>query len=155
MHRGLFPHSSLRGALTVAFTVAALLAGPSVPRAFGSTAAPSGSFQPVGKMLEVRDTAAATLLTDGTVLVTGGFHAPDPNTIAVLDTAELFDPRTNQFTAVGPMTSPRAFHQATRLQDGRVLITGGYANAQLTPPLQTAELYDPSTRTFTAPPLAA
>src|SRR5215831_11438646 len=45
------------------------------------------------------------------------------------------------FTTTGGMTTARAFHTATLLFDGRVLIVGGDATG-------TAELYDPTTGTF-------
>src|SRR5215831_2954121 len=45
------------------------------------------------------------------------------------------------FTTTGDMTTARAFHTATLLFDGRVLIVGGDETG-------TAELYDPTTGTF-------
>jgi hypothetical protein len=59
----------------------------------------------------------------------------------------MFDPKTNQFTALPPMTGPRSdAHRAVRLQDGRVLIVGGDDGVN---GLRTAEIFDPSSRTFT------
>src|SRR5256885_2138709 len=51
------------------------------------------------------------------------------------------------FLPVGPMTAARSQHTATRLMDGRVLITGGVGESAV---LSSAELYDPSNGTFAA-----
>lgn len=45
-----------------------------------------------------------------------------------------------------PMSQPRAHPQVAVLQDGRVLIAGGYGADGM--PLATAELFDPTTETF-------
>ncbi|CAF4569247.1 unnamed protein product [Rotaria sp. Silwood2] len=46
------------------------------------------------------------------------------------------------------MKYARSYHQASLLPDGRVLITGGYGERTV----NTTELYDPSTETFSVGP---
>jgi hypothetical protein len=69
----------------------------------------------------------ATLLPDGTVLVTGGTSATGFNnsTGAVL-AAELWDPETGAWRTLAGMQVPRLYHStALLLPDGRVLSAGG------------------------------
>jgi hypothetical protein len=51
------------------------------------------------------------------------------------------------FKATGAMTTARESHAATRLANGKVLVTGGYSG---TATLRSAEIYDPATGIFTA-----
>ncbi|MGA8036692.1 MAG: kelch repeat-containing protein [Candidatus Acidiferrales bacterium] len=109
----------------------------------------SGTFTPTGTMTDARFMQTATLLKDGKVLIVGGAVS---NTAAPLNTAELYDPSTGAFTITGSLRTAREQHTATLLDDGRVLIAGGSissggGNPQ---PTATAEIYDPSTGTFTA-----
>jgi N-acetylneuraminic acid mutarotase len=65
----------------------------------------------------------ATLMPDGTVLVTGGNTQPG----FAATGAELFDPATNHWRpTTWPMATPRYGHTATLLPDGKVLLMGGY-----------------------------
>jgi hypothetical protein len=77
------------------------------------------------------------------VLIAGGIDSSG-NALA---SAEVFNPTTNSFTAVGSMHSARFDHAAALLSNGKVLITGGEDGSGNT--LNTAEVYDPSTQTFT------
>jgi hypothetical protein len=83
----------------------------------------SGTFTVVANMTMHRDVHTATLLKDGTVLVAGGGEGWCG--MSTLDTAELYDPVTRSFFAVGRMTRSRSSHTATLLKDGTVLIAGG------------------------------
>jgi hypothetical protein len=101
----------------------------------------------IGDMAQGRSGHTATLLPDGTVLISGG---SDPNGHGPsLRTAEVYDPARGIWTATAEMTETRTGHTATLLPDGRVLVAGGHNGG---PFLDTAELYDPATRTWTAMP---
>jgi hypothetical protein len=103
---------------------------------------------PTGSMAVGREAHAATLLQDGTVLITGG-----RTSAGAVASAELYRPASGKFssTVAGnalTMTTARFGHTATRLQDGKVLIAGGWTESGSV--LDDAELYDPAAGTFTA-----
>ena len=92
-----------------------------------------------GSLLGLRSYHTATLLTNGLVLIAGGYYY-SPNS------AEVYDPGTMLFNAVGNLIYDRWGHTATLLPDGRVLIcggTGGTANEVYNPGTQTFSLADP------------
>ena len=101
---------------------------------------------PVARMAEPRASHGASLLGDGTVLVTGGFRkGPDGHSQLYSDTTELFDPRTNTVVPGPRMQHARAGHVVVTLGDGSVLVAGGWGEHGA---LRTAELFDPRTRRF-------
>jgi hypothetical protein len=106
-----------------------------------------GTFSATGNMTVSRSEHTAVLLRDGRVLLTGGrLLNVLPGGDVDLASAEVYDPSSGTFTATGSMSTPRTFHSATLLPDGRVLITGGYDannNEQ-----SSAELFDPASNTF-------
>jgi large repetitive protein len=101
----------------------------------------SGQWSPVGPMTVHRGLHTATLLSDGRVLIAGGYAALNVD----IATAEVFDPTTNTFSATGSLNTARHGHSATLLADGRVLVIAGYGNGDW---LSSAEIYDPATGTW-------
>ncbi|MGB6486912.1 MAG: PASTA domain-containing protein [Steroidobacteraceae bacterium] len=121
-------------------------------------------------MTEPRFGHTATLLANGTVLITGGYSnesSTNPDLPVTWNNAEIYDPIANTFTAItATMAVGRAQHTATLLANGKVLIAGGTCEAPntgvvsscndtaLAPfqsvDLDTAEVYDTVASTFTA-----
>src|SRR5215472_1629556 len=102
----------------------------------------AGSFTPAGNTNVARRGHTATLLTNGSVLIAGGWAVPESSGGSLAST-EVFDPSTGSFSLTGSMATSRRYHTATLLADGRVLIAGG--SNSMNPALSSAELYDPAT----------
>jgi len=99
----------------------------------------AGTWSPTGSMTVARFfPTAATLLTDGRVLVAGG--CGDDECFTLLASAELYNPATGTWSATGSMSVAPCCPTATRLLDGRVLVADGGSTS--------AELYDPTTGTW-------
>ena len=113
------------------------------------------TWQPAGALISARFGHTATLLGNGKVLVVGGSTEPPGQKPAALDSAELYDPSTNRWSSVASMKVARAFHTATLLPDGSVLVTGGLTSSAgvapsgqrgrmvAAPVVADAEIYDP------------
>ncbi|HSZ23610.1 MAG TPA: kelch repeat-containing protein [Candidatus Sulfotelmatobacter sp.] len=106
----------------------------------------SGTFSATGSMSVPREGHTATLLRDGRVLVVGG----SDNGTHTLDTAEVYDPSIGAFSRAGHLNQPRVAHVAALLGTGKALIAGGGRGGMPGGYISydTAELYNPSTRTF-------
>ena len=94
----------------------------------------------------------ATRMQNGTVLIAGGFvnSVWDYSGSGTSDNgAGLYDSVTGVFSVTGNMTANRGGHTATLLANGKVLVTGGADQDPTGTALASAELYDPSTSTFT------
>jgi Galactose oxidase, central domain/Bacterial Ig-like domain (group 2)/Kelch motif len=111
-------------------------------------------FSSTGDMTKKRALHTSTLLSNGKVLVAGGF-VYEAYCIAGIDSAELYDPASKSFASAGTMTNRRYGQTSTRLPNGEVLITGGFTYDATTcsdldpsPALKSAELYDHTQATF-------
>jgi hypothetical protein len=96
-----------------------------------------------------RDSATITLLSNGKVLIAGGFNTTVFHAIA---STELYDPATNTFAppaGTASMNEARYNATATLLPNGKVLIAGGVD--VVGNQVASTELYDSATNTF-APP---
>jgi hypothetical protein len=101
----------------------------------------TGTFTPTGNMTTGRESHTATLLPDGTVLITGSQRGAFGGGYG-LASAEIYDPAIGTFSATGNMTTPRLLQTATLLADGTVLVTGGSPGAGGL--LASAEIYHPA-----------
>lgn len=111
---------------------------------------PNGTWSATTAMTTARSHHTVTVLKNGRVLVAGGLREgkDGPPTRS----SELYNPATETWGAVAPMKEARAWHTATALPDGKVLVTGGYAtiSGDTGAPLSSSELYDPVTNTWHA-----
>jgi hypothetical protein len=109
----------------------------------------SGSWSTTGSMSTSREGHTATLLANGKVLVVGGMPGGSGGSYGyALDSAELYDPGTGIWSSTGSMGTARAYHTATLLTNGQVLVAAGWNNSDGM--LEGAELYNPDTVAFTA-----
>jgi hypothetical protein len=102
----------------------------------------TSSWSLAGTMVVARHSHTATLLSDGRVLVAGGY---DQTGSVALASAEIYEPTTDAWTPAASMTHARLGLTATRLLDGKVLVTGDQGSSS-----RTAEIYDPATDTWSA-----
>jgi hypothetical protein len=100
----------------------------------------TGRWTATGSMATARSEPLATLLADGRVLVAGGFTFE----AGALASAEIYDPKTGTWSPTASMRSARGVPAATitNLHDERVLVTGGWADADGCP--DGAEYFDPA-----------
>src|SRR5437016_288317 len=137
------------------FVVLLFLVTQVMPRALGqrdinqktsALLAPShpngGTWTVTGSLNTARESHTAALLSNGMVLVAGGYDSMTH----VLASAELYDPVSGSWTFTGNLNTARTVKNATLLTNGSVLVAGGTTNSGF---LASAELYDPVSGSWT------
>lgn len=104
----------------------------------------AGTFSAAGNRLTLQ-LAPTTLLSDGTVLLTGipflvSVYSYSPTSD---HSADIYDPGKSTFSTAGDLNMPRGAHTATLLPDGTVLISGGVSGGGFTLPSASVEIYHP------------
>ena len=127
---------NLRLYFSSVFSVAALLL-VAVPAAHAYN-----FFTPTSNMTGDRLNPLVVTLNNGKGLIISGYGG-----LGYLNTAEVYDTRTEGFTATGTMVSSHRYGGAVTLADGKVLAIGGVESGTY---LTKAEIYDPRTRSWTA-----
>jgi hypothetical protein len=107
------------------------------------------TFALTGSLNQARYYHTATLRNDGKVLIAGGeINIPS---VTVESSTEVYNPASGTFAQTAGLATARAGHTATLLNNGTVLIAGGFDFVTVPPhmrsvqPLASAELYAPST----------
>jgi N-acetylneuraminic acid mutarotase len=103
----------------------------------------SDKWIPGESMVTGRSGQTATLLPDGRVLVAGGrsFDGDIGESVAAV---EVYSSNIGAWSSTGDMSVARAYHTATLLNDGRVLVCGGHSGATFhRQQLSTTEIYTP------------
>ena len=107
----------------------------------------SGTWTMTGSLATPRYQHTATLLPNGKVLVAGG--SGNPYGVGVPESTELYDSASGTWTETGSLANGRAYHTATLLGNGKVLVAGGFGSVGSTnSDLASAELYDPASETW-------
>ncbi|GEM_PF-3569992 len=89
-------------------------------------------------MSDARVFFAVSPLGDGTLLICGGTDGA-----STLDSVDIFDPATLEFSAATPLVTPRSGHAALALLNNNVFLCGGRDGSGTV--LATGEVYDRTT----------
>ena len=80
-----------------------------------------GNPESTRNLIYARSSHTATTLADGRILVVGGLGSDKKP----MSKVEIYDPKTDTWTAINDCRSPRADHTTTVLKNGNVLVVGG------------------------------
>lgn len=102
---------------------------------YNSTTRTYGTWSAVASMNTAREFTAATLLSNGQVLVAGGYNRPSNQSLA---SAEIYNPTANTWTVTASMASKHQEYVLLTLPSGQALAIAG-SNGSAT--ISTCELF--------------
>ncbi|GAB4111869.1 MAG: hypothetical protein OHK0050_12090 [Roseiflexaceae bacterium] len=106
------------------------------------------SWQEAAPMAINRVNHRLTLLEDGRVLATGGLTwNATANQFNDTGVVTIYDPNTDTWQDAPEMQSVRQYHSAVRLNNGQVLVVGGFTREKVGTNV-VAEIYDPAANTW-------
>jgi hypothetical protein len=100
------------------------------------------TFTSIAPMFKQRIDIGAQGLYDGTLLIAGGVTTSPSFPSIFQPTSEIYDPGTSSWKLSGIMSSGRDEFSGLRLDDGRVMISGGFVSPGAVL-LKTVEVYTP------------
>ncbi len=106
----------------------------------------TNTFTATGSMITARTSPTLTHLPNGKVLVQGGSDA----TGTPIQSVEIYDPATGTFTVASAAPVARDGNRVTRLDNGMPISVGGQTTATSSSVVNTADLYNHITGTFSA-----
>jgi hypothetical protein len=110
--------------------------------------APGQRWQSGPKLLRPRAHHRSVLLDDGTIVVIGGLTDDGQGGLVASDSIERLDLAAGRSVDSGVRLNRRRWaHSATRLDDGRILVVGGFAERPTGAPLSFADVVDLERRT--------
>ncbi|MEJ7731734.1 MAG: kelch repeat-containing protein [Polyangiaceae bacterium] len=107
------------------------------------------AWAPAGSFVGARAHHTATTLVDGRVLVLGGHQSQTSSSDDYPTSASVYDEGVGGWQPVADWQNARGWHTATRLQDGRVAVIGGFIVSTF---LAFTDVYDPGTNTWSSAP---
>ncbi|MCZ6691923.1 MAG: hypothetical protein O7H41_20235 [Planctomycetota bacterium] len=138
-----------------------VVGGFETPSLGGREVGPCEIYDPVSDTLRVTAALpvptgwhAAVLLSDGRLLVSGGYRSASVLDDSYESRCALFDPQMETWSLAAPLSTRRAWPAAVLLRDGRVLLVGGSHSTTAGGAVQpeSTEIYEPSSDTWTPGP---
>lgn len=123
--------------------------------AFTSTNQVDAPKGPCSQLSRARAGHTASVLSDGRVLIAGGFVDDDAGLRTYLKSTEIYDPRSGKVTAGPDLMMERAFHTSTHVPGTTLTVIAGgerpdpnTSDRQALEALRTAEIYNEATGQF-------